>query len=289
VRRIGWMAPLALLLASGCGQPKQPVVVEKELPPMDFAIRPSSTPLEFAVEGGQVMEVMGTGMEHSFRFRWTAGGWREEGDSARTAEVRFSKVEAFERRGEMATPEPMKIYEQLEGFSTRHRLDAEGFSPVAEPARTAEFMQAFAVLEQGLSPLDWRSPGRAIAPGESWTEVLAPDELGPMADVAGDSTITLTYTGNVQYKGRDCARVEAKMTIPLLGEMQQGPAKSRVEGSIESGGAGLYDPELGFFVFWRSTSSMKIRGTDYDEKGEQLGGEKSFSQSGHLEITYLGL
>lgn len=289
MKRLVWIAALALLLAAGCGGPRTQVETGTELPPVDFSIRPPAGSLGFEVEGSQVMEVMGTSVENFFRFEWTAGSWRDEGDSARTAMVRFEEVRATERRGQAATPEPLKSFDKLEGYSTRFRLDAGGFGPVTEPVRDPEFMQAWSVLKQGLSPFDFRGPGRPIAPGESWQETVSPEELGPIAEVATDSTLQLTYTGNVKWKRRDCARVEVSLALPLSGEIRQGPATSRVEGSIESSGAGLYDLELGFFVFWRQSSTVNVTSIDFDEEGQQLGGEKKFSQTGHLEITHLGL
>jgi len=289
MKKLWWMLALAVLLAAGCGQPKQKVVVETDLPPVDFSIRPPAETLEFSVEGSMIMEVMGTSMDNFFRFNWRASRWKEEGDSVRTVDVRFSDVQATERRGQTATPETIKSFDRLEGYSTRFRLDSDGFEPMSDPARDGEFMQAFSMLTQGLSTLDFRWPERPMAPGESWEEIVSREDLGQMGVVAADSVIMLTYTGNTRYKRRDCARVEFKLDIPIDGEMQQGPATSRLTGSILSEGAGLYDPELGFFVFLRNSSTTKIKGVDFDEDGKQMGGEKSFSQTGNMEITYLGL
>jgi hypothetical protein len=287
MKRWGIILLLALLTA-GCGQPKQKVRIETNLPPVDFSIKPPAENLEFTVEGSQVMEVMGTNMESSYRFQWRAGNWRDEDDGSRTATVRFSKVAARERRGQMATLEPIKSFDRLEGFSTKYRLDAEGFAPVAEPARDEDFMMAFTTLSQGLSALDFRWPEAQHAPGEEWTIVMDVSELGPMSEIAQDSIVHLKYTGNQVYKGRNCARLEARLSIPLDGRIEQGPATSHVVGSIESTVTRLFDLEKHFFILTKHESVLKIKGQDFDEEGKALGGEKNFAQNGFFEITYLG-
>ncbi len=285
--RWGTVLLVALLLV-GCGQPKQKVVVDKNLPPVDFVIQPPAENLQFGVEGSQTIEVMGTSMENFFRFEWKASRWKMEEDGSRSADVRFSKVQATERRGQTATPEAIASFGRLENFSTRYKLTDEGFEPIQEPARDAEFMQAFSALNQGLSAFDFERPEKPMRPGDSWTVTMDSEDLGPMAQAVTDSTIHLTYTGNIKYKKRDCARVEIIMNLPMDGEIEQGPAKSHVTGSLEAEATALYDLEKRFYVLVKQSSTMKIKGQDYDEDGKPLGGEKSFAQNGFFEITYLG-
>ncbi|MBC8368255.1 hypothetical protein H8E52_12685 [bacterium] len=287
MKRWGIIVAVALLLVA-CGQPKQKVVVESDLPPVDFVVNPADGIYKFGVEGSQAIEVMGTSMENFFRYKWRASNWKVEDDSTRSADVRFTDVQATERRGQTAAPEPIASYDRLENFSTRYRLDREGFKPVSEPARDQEFMQAFSVLGQGLSSFDFETPEAPMRPGESWTVSMDPGELGPMSVAALDSTIHLTYVDNIKYERSQCARVKVKVKIPLDGTMEQGPAKSHITGSIESEATALYDLEKRFYVLVKQSSIMKITGQDFDADGKALGGEKSFAQNGFFEITYLG-
>jgi len=288
MRKFAWTLALSVLLAVGCGQPKRKVALDANLPPVDFSIRPPAENLQFSVEGSQVVEVMGTSMEQFFRYQWRAGSWRDEKDGSRTADLRFSKVQATERSGQAATPEPMTGFDRLEGFHTRYRLDAEGFKPVAEPARDQEFMQAFSVLSQGLTALDFERPDAPVAPGGSWTVPMDMGDLGPMGAAIEDSIIRLRYTGNTRYKGRDCARVEVSMTSPIDGDIQKGPAHSHVTGSLDASVRALFDLQKHFYVQVSQKSTMRIQGQDFDAKGKALGGKKNLAQNSNFEISYLG-
>ncbi len=279
---------IALTLVVACGQPKQKIAVDANLPPVDFVVQPPDGRQEFSVEGSQSMEIMGTSMENFFRFHWRASNWKIDSDSTRSADVRFTEVQATERRGQTAAPEPIASYDRLENFSTRYVLSKEGFKPVSEPARDQEFMQAFSVLSQGLSSFDFETPDAPVRPGESWTVAMDPADLGPMAVAAKDSMIHLTYIENIKYKKSNCAKVKVKVSIPLDGMIEQGPAKSHIGGSIESEATALFDLEKRFYVLVKQSSVMKITGQDYDEDGKELGSEKSFAQNGFFEITYLG-
>ncbi len=299
--RWGLVLMLALLVV-GCGQPKQKVAgdpdmaagkakqaaIDMSLPAVDFAVQPPAEALDFDVEGIQMIEVMGTSMETMFRYKWRASQWKENDEGSRTAAVRFTKVQATERRGQTATPEPIESFERLENFSTRFRLTDKGFEPVQEPARDQEFMMAFAALSQGLSAFDFEKPDAPKRPGESWTITMDMEDLGPMGEAATDSLLHITYTGNIRYKKRDCARVEIAMNLPLDGEIEQGPASSHITGSMEAEATALYDLEKRFYVLVKQNSIMKIKAQDYDAEGMSLGGEKSFAQNGNFKIEYSG-
>jgi hypothetical protein len=284
IRSLVFLLPL-ILSACGGGQPA--VKVDTELPPAEFKISPPAQPLDFDVELTSTTQFSGREMVQYVNFHWRADRWRDETDSTRTARVKFTKVKGMQRTGSATTMDPIPAFERLEGFTQDYRLDAEGFSALDEPNRDPEFMGAYGQLSMGLSTLDFASTDRPIAAGETWTEVMPLDEMGPIAPVAQDSLVHLTYMGPGRWKSWEVAKVKMEAEIPLDGRIQSGPADSHIKGRIKVQGTGFYSPVLGFFVHFQGKQESLLNIQNYEGE-ERLGGESTVDQSGEFKISYSG-
>jgi hypothetical protein len=260
-------------------------------PPLDFSFRPPEAPMLFGVDLSSEAEMMGTSFISSFRYQWEAKSWQADGENW-TADVRFSKLSAAQRRGSGVGMEPQEEVKQLEGFTARYRKDKSGFAPVARPAKDKQFLAIFDQLQGGLSPLDLKLPAEAPRLGASWPEPLGDSALDMLRPTMKDSTITFTYAADERFQGRDCARLHYQGKIELDGVVSA-PAGSeggsaRITGHIEVEGSGYYDKARGFLLQDVGKAKFIINQRALDAKGEPSGPEQSIVQNLNYTVKYLG-
>ena len=288
MKNLRYLILLLPLLLSACGGGQQAVKTDTDLPPVTLQMSPPAKALGFDVEITSTSQFGGRVMEQFVNYHWKADRWRDESDSTRTARVKFSKVKGMQRTGSATTMDPIDVFDRLEGFSIDYRLDAEGFEHQEEPLKDPEFMGAYGQLRMGMNALDFPSSDTPRAAGETWTEAMPLEEMGPIADVAQDSLIHMTYVGRGQWKTYEIAKVKILAEIPLDGTIEQGPARSEIKGRVKSQGTGFYAPELGFFVYYQGKLETLLNMNDYGEDGERMGGEKTLEQTGQVKISYRG-
>lgn len=260
--------------------------------PLDYAFHPPATPMPFSVDIASEAEFSGTSFISTFRFQWEARDWQAEGTDW-TCDLRFSKLSAAQRRGSGVAMESQDAVKKLEGFSTRYRKTAEGFAPVARPAKDNEFLAIFDQLQGGLSPLDIRVPAKAPQRGESWAEPLDADALDMLRSAMKDSTLTLTYVADETSQGRACARIQYRGRIELDGIVSApagapGGGSAQISGRIEIEGSGLLDKARGFMLQDAGKSKLILKQRAVDEKGQPTGPEQSVVQNMNYTVKYLG-
>lgn len=261
-------------------------------PPLDFKFQPPATPMPFSVDIASEAEFGGTSFISTFRFEWEARDWQAEGADW-TCDLRFSKLSAAQRRGSGVGMESQDAVKKLEGFSTRFRKTAEGFAPVARPAKDREFLAIFDQLQGGLSPLDIKVPATPPRLGESWLEPLDVDALAMLRTAMKDSTFTLTYVADETSQGRACARIRYQGKIELDG-IVSAPAgaseggSAQINGRIEIEGSALLDKARGFMLQDVGKSKLILKQRALDDKGAATGPEQGIVQNMNYTVKYLG-
>jgi hypothetical protein len=283
------LACCASLLGCGGGAGTQvtgdPSQLDRSLPPLDFTFTPPAETMAFKVVLSSEAEFRGTGIISSLNYVWTASDWQQE-EGAWTADVTFSKIKAAMRRGSSIAMEPMDNFERLEGFSLRYRKDAEGFRPVNEPAKDRTFMALLGQLQLGLTTLDITAAPEPAYLGASWDEPIDKSRLDEQAAVITDSIIRVSYKANEDYRGRPCARLEYEGKIGLDGDIMGEDAGTRVKGSFEVKGKGLFDREHGFMIRDEGKIKQIMNTRELDGDGKVQGAERSLVQNIDLTVSF---
>ncbi len=281
----------------GCGPG---LMVNPQAPPLHIAFTPGSGDVRYSAE----MHLLGEKSRHSagsiLSWEWEAGNWTRV-DSTWACDIAFSNIKGSVDMSFLN----FDYFDQPEGFNARYRqrgdvLERESIS-IDEDDTAAKFP-----LKAGLSPLTLLQPGALVRHGESWTRRIERSGQDDADSKLPDFKMTLTYVGDTQFAGHECALIEFVMfsslgikdpstngrtqTQILVGGKWKttGKTKTQVGGKSKVTGKAFYDKLRGIILQVESESKNTSYYRDLDINGNPQGKrERKISYTTNL-VRYMG-
>jgi hypothetical protein len=286
----GLLLLLGAVTLGGCGGGGgSQVAVETAKPPLDFSFRPDADVYHYRVEIGTETEARGASFQQGLNYEWAADKWqRDEATGNWTAQVTFSKINAFTRAPGAVSMEPIAMFKRLEGFSIRFVLDAKGFKPASDPGKDSEFMEVLRQLRTGMSPLDFPRDQGPKQVGETWLVPIDKADMGPLGAGLLDSTLTARYAGDEAFQSRDCARIEVTGKVRFNASLPREDGTLQLLGDFQPQGSSLLDKDRGLIVKDVTRIKMTMQQRMLDADGKPKSAEQNMAQTISISVALLG-